>query len=145
MLKPGKNRPSLYWPFPSASAHGLNVWNHRGPIGHSGNDTSLFPYKWKIKQGYPTCWLCQYSQFIRVISNHCDSSHVGRRHSTVCWVDFADSISASHFDFTDYIPPLLTEFGVYIAVKYFGTNKYLCQLWIITGLGSHLSDKTEIP
>ena len=22
------------------------VWNHRGLISHSGNDTSLFPYKW---------------------------------------------------------------------------------------------------
>ena len=22
------------------------VWNHRGLIGHSGNDTSLFPYNW---------------------------------------------------------------------------------------------------
>ena len=34
------------WPFPSSSAHGLNVWNHRGLIGHSSNDTSLFPFKW---------------------------------------------------------------------------------------------------
>ena len=34
------------WPSPSGSAHGLKVWNHRGLIGHSGNDTPLFPYKW---------------------------------------------------------------------------------------------------
>ena len=31
---------------PSGSAHGLKVWNHRGLIGQSGNDTPLFPYKW---------------------------------------------------------------------------------------------------
>ena len=30
----------------SGSAHGLKVWNHRCLIGHSGNDTPLFPYKW---------------------------------------------------------------------------------------------------
>ena len=34
------------WPSPSGSAHGQKVWNHRGLIGHSGNDTPLFPYKW---------------------------------------------------------------------------------------------------
>ena len=34
------------WPSPSGSAHGLKVWNNRGLIGHSGNDTPLFPYKW---------------------------------------------------------------------------------------------------
>ena len=33
------------WPSPSGSAHGLKVWDHRGLIGHSGNDTPLFPYK----------------------------------------------------------------------------------------------------
>ena len=33
------------WPSPSGSAHGLKVWNHRCLIGHSGNDTPLFPYK----------------------------------------------------------------------------------------------------
>ena len=26
--------------------HGLKVWNHRCLIGHSGNDTHLFPYQW---------------------------------------------------------------------------------------------------
>ena len=35
----------------------------------------------------------------RVISNHRDSSHVGSCHLTVCWLDFADSTSADHFDF----------------------------------------------
>ena len=34
------------WPSPSGSAHGLKVWNHRCLIGHSGNDTPLFSYKW---------------------------------------------------------------------------------------------------
>ena len=34
------------WPSLSGSAHGLKVWNHRCLIGHSGNDTPLFPYKW---------------------------------------------------------------------------------------------------
>ena len=34
------------WPSPSSSAHGLKVWNHHCLIGHSGNDTPLFPYKW---------------------------------------------------------------------------------------------------
>ena len=29
-----------------SSAHGLKVWNHRCLIGHSCNDTPLFPYKW---------------------------------------------------------------------------------------------------
>ena len=33
-------------PSQSGSAHGLKVWNHHCLIGHSGNDTPLFPYKW---------------------------------------------------------------------------------------------------
>ena len=33
------------WPSLSGSAHGLKVWNHRSLIGHSGNDTLLFPHK----------------------------------------------------------------------------------------------------
>ena len=43
----------------------------------------------------------------RVISNHHDSNHNGSCQLTVCWVDFADSISIS----TDFIPPLLTHWG----------------------------------
>ena len=32
---------------PQVAQHmGKKVWNHRGLIGHSGNDTPLFPYKW---------------------------------------------------------------------------------------------------
>ena len=44
--RPHHDMPS--WPSPSqvAQAHGQKVWNHRGLIGHSGNDTPLFPYKW---------------------------------------------------------------------------------------------------
>ena len=34
------------WPSASSSAQGLKVWNHRCLIGHSGNDTPLFSYKW---------------------------------------------------------------------------------------------------
>ena len=34
------------WPSTSGSAHGQKVWNLRGLIGLSRNDTPLFPYKW---------------------------------------------------------------------------------------------------
>ena len=34
------------WPSLSGSAHGQKLWNHCSLIGHSGNDTPLFPYKW---------------------------------------------------------------------------------------------------
>ena len=34
------------WPSPSGSAHWQRVWNHRCLIGHRGNDTPLFSYKW---------------------------------------------------------------------------------------------------
>ena len=40
----------------------------------------------------------------RVISNHRDSSHVGSCHLTVCWLDFANSTSADHFDFNRLHP-----------------------------------------
>ena len=33
-------------PSSRGSAHGQKVWNHRGLIGHIGNDTPLFPYNW---------------------------------------------------------------------------------------------------
>ena len=39
-----------------------------------------------------------------VFSNHRDSSHVGCCHLTVCWLDFADSTSADHFDFNRLYP-----------------------------------------
>ena len=34
------------WPSTSGSAHGQKVWNLRGLIGLSRNDTPFFPYKW---------------------------------------------------------------------------------------------------
>ena len=45
----------------------------------------------------------------RVISNHHDSSHVGSSHLTVCWVDFADSTSADHFDFNRLYPTTVNK------------------------------------
>ena len=45
----------------------------------------------------------------RVISNHRDSSHVGSCHLTVCWLDFADSTSADHFDFNRLYPTTVNK------------------------------------
>ena len=33
-----------------AQHHGQKVWNHCGLIGHSGNDTPLFPFKWNKRK-----------------------------------------------------------------------------------------------
>ena len=59
----------------------------------------------------------------RVLSNHRDSSHVGSCHLTFAgWISpipLRLIISIS----TDYIPPLLTKYGVYNADKYFSRNK----------------------
>ena len=45
----------------------------------------------------------------RVISNHRDSSLVGSCDLTVCWLDFADSIPADHFDFNRLYPTTINK------------------------------------
>ena len=45
----------------------------------------------------------------RVIYNHRNSSHVGSCQLTVCWVYFADSTSADHFDFNRLYPTTVNK------------------------------------
>ena len=69
-----------------------------------------------------------------VFSNHRYSSHVGSCHLTVCWLDFADSTSADHFDFNRLYPTTVNKVWCQTMRTNIlaGINSQLCQLWIVT-------------